>query len=322
MFRENFAHHPRTLLHIAPYLRRRSIPPADIFKRADISPVSLLTSNGWVPRELCFRLGAEILSVTGDRYLGAEIGRSFELSHLGSWGATVGEATTLRQALNIAIKGIHLLHRGTNLQLVGSKRWVKLCFAFAGRSGTNPQQHILGALAVFRRIALLAGVPEAVGAHFSQPYELGADQLEETFGSQLSFGCDDDGIIIDRAILSQRLPANIPKKTTDPMAMPAALCALVEELLPYETVTADFIAAHVNMSTRTLQRRLSFEEIVDDVRRTEAIRRILAGADTAAEITFMLGYSDQAHFYRAFRRWTGLTPREYKARFAAIGLRK
>jgi len=59
----------------------------------------------------------------------------------------------------------------------------------------------------------------------------------------------------------------------------------------------------------------------DDTRRAEAIRMLLTGDGTAMKIAFMLGYSDQAHFTRAFRRWTGMAPREYRARFIAAAQR-
>ncbi|ODS02755.1 hypothetical protein AUC71_13555 [Methyloceanibacter marginalis] len=73
------------------------------------------------------------------------------------------------------------------------------------------------------------------------------------------------------------------------------------------------------MSTRTLQRRLrdwgfSFEEMVDDLRHAEAVRRLAIGQESMMEIAFVLGYSDQAHFTRAFRRWTGMAPRDYARR--------
>ena len=80
MLGEGFAHNPRTLLHIAPYLRSRSVSPIEIFKRAGISPSTLLDANGWVPRELCFRLGNEMRKVTGERFLGADVGRSLQAS--------------------------------------------------------------------------------------------------------------------------------------------------------------------------------------------------------------------------------------------------
>lgn len=71
------------------------------------------------------------------------------------------------------------------------------------------------------------------------------------------------------------------------------------------------------MSPRTLQRRLddwgvSFEEMLDDYRRNQAILLLRRQELTALEIAYSLGYSDPAHFSRAFRRWTGMSPHRYR----------
>jgi AraC-like DNA-binding protein len=95
-----------------------------------------------------------------------------------------------------------------------------------------------------------------------------------------------------------------------------AIGALLKQLLPYRRASIDTVARHLRVSQRTVQRRLrewgfSFEEILDDIRRTEAIRNIISGENSAAEIASLLGYSDAAHFTRAFRRWTGMAPRDH-----------
>lgn len=316
---EVFAHNSRTLLHIAPYLRSRSVNPIEIFKKAGVSPSALLDANGWVSRDLCFRLGNEMYAATGERFPGAGVGRLFKLSDLGTWGVAVSGASTLRQACAVAAGGVGLVHQGTDLRLVESDGHAKLSMAFDGRTSVDPRQHILGALAVLRSVALLAGVPEAVGVQFSQPFGRAVDHLEETFGPSLQFGCDCDAIVIDRSILDFRLAAPRAANGADPMETAASLGTLLKELLPYGEVTIDRVAALLRMSTRTLQRRLrdwgfAFEEIVDDVRRVDAIRRVVTGDGSSMEIAFMLGYSDQAHFTRAFRRWTGMAPRDYARR--------
>jgi AraC-like DNA-binding protein len=321
MLQESFGHNPRTLLHIAPYLLSRSVPPADIFKRVGVSPSALLNADGWVSRELCFALGSEVNAVTGDRFPGADIGRRFRLTDLGTWGVAVSGARTVREACLTAVNGIGLIHQGTDLRFDTEGASGVLSMSFAGRSAAHPQQHILGALAVLRGIALLAGAPEAVGAQFVQPYERAGDRLEETFGPSLAFGCDSDGIVIDRAILDFPLPPfDKATRKHDPLETAERLDVFVKELLPYGGVTIDRVASLLRLSRRTLQRRLrdfgfSFEELVDDVRRVEAIRRVGIGEESVLEIAFMLGYSDQAHFTRAFRRWTGLSPRDYARGF-------
>ena len=75
----------------------------------------------------------------------------------------------------------------------------------------------------------------------------------------------------------------------------------------------------MNISERTLRRRLkeestSFRAVLDDVRNRVA-RRYLD--DTGLEIVViasLLGYSEPENFYRAFSRWNGMTPAEYRRR--------
>lgn len=320
MLSESFAHDPRTLLHIAPYLRSRGIPPVEVFLRAGVSPSRLLDANGWVPREHCFRLGDEIYKVTGERFFGADVGRLFKLSDLSTWGGAISAAPTLRQACAAAANGIPLVHKGSSLQFQTEGRYGILSFAYLGRSSFEPRQHILGTLAVLRSVALLAGVPEAVGARFTQDYERTGERLEQTFGSSLEFGCAQDAIIIDRAILDNPT-AGSPRARShaDPLETARTLASHLREWLPYGEVSVEGVAADLRMSTRTLQRRLrdwgfSFEEMVDDIRHAEAVRRVATGQESMMEIAFILGYSDQAHFTRAFRRWTGMAPRDFVRR--------
>lgn len=320
MLQESFAHNPRTLLHIAPYLRSRSIDPMEIFRKSGISPSMMLNADGWIPRELCFTLGDKLFAAVGERFPGAAVGGQFKLPELGTWGVQVARASTLREAFQTAVSGIGLIHQGTDLRVDINGRQAVVSLAYQGRSSLEPRQHILGSLAVLRSIALLAGIPEAVSAQLSQPYERAGERLEESLGPSLSFGADRDGILIDRAVLD--IPLQVtdrPPRNYDPLETAGRLGRLITELLPYGGVTIDRVAGILHLSRRTLQRRLrdfgfAFEELVDDVRRVEAIRRVVIGEESAIEIAFMLGYSDPAHFSRAFRRWTGLSPRDYTRR--------
>ena len=66
------------------------------------------------------------------------------------------------------------------------------------------------------------------------------------------------------------------------------------------------------MSVRTLQRRLvdsgtTFRSVSDEVRRQLALGYLADPAVSIAEVAFLLGFSEQRSFNRAFRRWTGET---------------
>ena len=77
------------------------------------------------------------------------------------------------------------------------------------------------------------------------------------------------------------------------------------------------IARMLNLTPRTLHRRLidegsSYRDIIEYVRHQLAMDYLLDQQITIKEIAFMLGYSDLASFRRAFKRWTGKTPSEYR----------
>ncbi|NJR70714.1 MAG: AraC family transcriptional regulator [Synechococcales cyanobacterium CRU_2_2] len=80
------------------------------------------------------------------------------------------------------------------------------------------------------------------------------------------------------------------------------------------------IAHQLNYSPRTLQRKLqqegtSFQQILDEIRRQLAVQYLQNPRLTSSEIAFLLGFSENTAFSRAFRRWEGMTPGEYRLLF-------
>ena len=75
-------------------------------------------------------------------------------------------------------------------------------------------------------------------------------------------------------------------------------------------------AQSLGMSLRNLQRRLeeegtSYRQALNDTRRDIARSYLDEGHTSVTEIAFLLGFADTSGFSRAFRRWTGLSPRTY-----------
>lgn len=155
---------------------------------------------------------------------------------------------------------------------------------------------------------------------------------EDLFGVPVRFGADETAIWLPREALAT------PLASRDPMlrrflethaqqlleALPARVAPIVGEvreavLAELATSGADLakVARRLAMSKRTLQRRLeeagtNYQDLVDEVR--AALARQLLGDRTRSiiDVAFELGYADLKSFYRAFRRWTEMTPAEFR----------
>ncbi|MEU9356726.1 AraC family transcriptional regulator [Streptomyces sp. NPDC048301] len=96
---------------------------------------------------------------------------------------------------------------------------------------------------------------------------------------------------------------------------------IVKRSLPTRRFGIDEVAECLAVHPRTLQRRLAahgitFQEIVDDVRRDLADRYLRTTVMPLGQLADVLGYSEQSSFTRSCRRWFGCSPR---ARRAAVG---
>ncbi len=78
------------------------------------------------------------------------------------------------------------------------------------------------------------------------------------------------------------------------------------------------LAARLKTSVRTLNRALaaeglSYRKLVDQLRQELACRHLADDRVSIAEVAFLLGFSELSAFYRAFKRWTGYTPADFRA---------
>jgi AraC-like DNA-binding protein len=95
--------------------------------------------------------------------------------------------------------------------------------------------------------------------------------------------------------------------------------AMIEAEMQGEFPSIETIASKMAISSRTLHRRLtregtSFQEIKDDIRRDAAIAYMNREDLTINAVSILMGFQDTSAFYRAFKKWTGVSPGEYRNR--------
>jgi AraC-like DNA-binding protein len=121
------------------------------------------------------------------------------------------------------------------------------------------------------------------------------------------------------AELLERMAARFIAEAPPTMSVAGALRDLCIRRRFEGDLTLEWAAREVGMSPRTLQRRLgedgtSYNEVIDTARRHVATRMLAQPAVAIAEVAFAVGFSEPAAFHRAFKRWAGMTPTEYRRR--------
>jgi AraC-like DNA-binding protein len=120
-----------------------------------------------------------------------------------------------------------------------------------------------------------------------------------------------------RAVLEGRVEAFPPGPIAEAVSAVSQVRAVLASRMGKELPDIGEIARQLAIAPRTLQRRLlaegtSFKDLIDNTRR-EAAQRLLANRSLAvAEVGYLLGFSEPSAFNRAFKRWLGVAPLEYR----------
>jgi AraC-like DNA-binding protein len=120
------------------------------------------------------------------------------------------------------------------------------------------------------------------------------------------------------AALGRLLRERSDPATPDLDALIAEVRAAILARLESGDVSLPDVADAVGLSARTLQRRLadagtSLREVVDAARQQQALEELARPDVSITEVAFLLGFSETSAFDRAFRRWTGKAPAEFRA---------
>jgi len=112
-------------------------------------------------------------------------------------------------------------------------------------------------------------------------------------------------------------PESIVTKYKNTSGLSARIRRRLRQLLPAAVPDFDTLAAELNMTSATLRRRLheegaSYQEIKDQLRRDLAISYLSHSNRSVMDIALELGFSERSAFHRAFQKWTGASPGEFR----------
>jgi len=185
-------------------------------------------------------------------------------------------------------------------------------------------------VAVCRVLRLCAG-PAATPLEVRLPdrHDAPAAAYREALGCPVKFGAANVALVYDAQVAARPVLSGNPELAAEadkmslrylegllPESTAARVRALLLDSMPSGDIDQEEIARALHQSPSTLQRRLreegtSYQQLLDTTRHELALDYLREGQHSLVDITFLLGFSDQSNFTRAFRRWTGRTPREF-----------
>ncbi len=285
-----------------------------------------------VPLRAAAALLAHVAAQSGDECFGVRFGRFSGARTLLEMGDILNRMPTLGAVIAASARLIRYHTQGTE---IGCARiGAQALWSYRLHPSITSGRDMAHQVALVTMIDMMRGAlgsrwtPRAMLLEQARPCSVA--NMEEAFGSNLRFRAGANGILFDAALLAtpipqatgairpcgERLLARL-KRNAPAEGLGEALRQIILSLLPSGGPPLRRIAAACGLSTRTLQRMLqregtSYSDLVDRVRLDEA-RRLLADPDIRMlTIALELGYSDQANFTHAFRRWTGTAPSDFR----------
>ena len=270
--------------------------------------------------------------LTEDPAIGIKVGQQSQAELMGLVGQVLVHSDTLEKGIEQYVRLFSLVNNGMdlNFERIGRLSIIEFnyhkpeyyCRADIDRTLT---------LAIMRTRQFVNNEIrlEKVGVAHDKPVY--AEEYEKVFECPVEFGQEVSSITFSSRFL------HFSPKQKNPYAQSALLGYaeaihnrlfkrkigdkvrdIVIEMLPQGKIDIDSVAQRLHMSRQTLYRKLKkeeliFQELVENIRREKALEIIQDESLSLSEIAFVLGFSELSAFSRAFKRWTGTRPRQYRS---------
>ncbi len=321
------------LIHVATSLEGLGVSVERMLEQAKLPMWQHCDPDDLIPTRDIHVLMDRAARTFGSPTFGLQVGAQTSLSTMGSFGRLIASSLTPYHAMETSCRLIRFHNTGSHLSLVEAGDEVWFCHKeFPSPTAGRDQKEQYALIRMIDNVRMAAGPNWRPAKVSLQRQEEARHELREALGDpEIRIGQAATAIAIPRALLAQPVPRPdpIPARETEEIearlwrTAPAgnfagSLRQLAGTLLKVEgPPRIETMAEITGLSVRSLQRRLAqhrlnHSEIVDQAR-FQAATRLLADADIPiVDIAMDLGYADSAHFIRAFRRWAGMTPREYR----------
>lgn len=313
-------------------LRTYDCDPAPLFAEAGIDGKVCFDPIARIPTTKLQALWKLSVETTGDAGFGLTAAEQFQPADLHGLGFAWLASDTLRDALDRLARFSRFLNPLIKIYLDEGKDTVDL--VILGPERWPDFVHAAGdlAMAVFLRMCQITAGEYIIPVRvvLQRPTPPCTDRFNAFFGSPIEYGAPDNRLCFAPYQVNERLMTGNPELARandqtvidylsrfDRSNITMQVRARIIEQLPIGTPQQAAIADALHVGLRSLQRKLkdeetTFKHLLEDTRRELAMQYIKNANHSVGEIAYLLGFSEPSNFTRAFRRWTGRSPAEFR----------
>jgi AraC-like DNA-binding protein len=319
--------------HLAEVVARWGVPHETLLHGTGLTLADLAEPDARIEEMASFLITRRALELTREPGLGFYHGLHVRLSAHGAVGLAAMTSSTFGEAVALAERFFHL--RGEHFALATRVEGDEVLLELA-------ELRPLGPLRVFMFESMLTGLVQMARSLLGHPLKAHIDVsypepahfqgFAHLWPGPVRFGSPRTVLAFPRPLMDEKLPM------ADTFASRTAIAECERELAMlgeaktllasvrrqmarstkgFPTLTE--LADKRRVSARTLKRQLaahgtSFRDLLDELRRDRAIRLLDGGDAPIDTISERLGYADASNFTRAFRRWMGVSPTDWRLR--------
>lgn len=321
---------------LAQALQQLGHDPAPLLQRYGLVPARLAEAGARLSIPRYMHLGHAAIALSNEPALGLHMGRLSRLNQAGLAGVAAAQAPTLGEAARTLVRFEPLYaanYRGqSSLHEDNQGAWLRF-YSISPYNDYNRfvvDSVLAGWLAQLSGLVGVAVQTERMEIEFCAPAY--ADRYQSLCSSPVQFGATHNQLRLDRASLALRNPAHCPStwqhllqlceqelaERTRMRSLAERIAHLLGPLLNGgREPDLGEVAAQLQLPTWTLRRKLAeegtqFRAILNDTRRDLAVTYIRDTELAFGEIAYLLGFASAEAFQRAFKRWNGVTPGDFR----------
>ena len=301
-------------------------------KELDINRATLGDPSQRLPEKKLITLWNLIAQNAAQPNIGLLIGQTINPSAKGLLASWVSQTGSIGEALEVFSTNICLMNPSEHWEITLQNDQCVLNFNL-NADKLYPSiaiERSMSAMITWGRVLSAHPLP-VTEVHFTFSAPIYADQFPAIFGTSITFSSNRNSISFDQTFLTlpissgnhflKSLLEDKAKETIQTLAHSGSMTAkttvaIKKILLEKNTLSIDEVCAELAVSRQTLYRKLKdegadYKTLSDDYRKSEALKLLQAETVNITGIGLRLGYKDTSSFYKAFKRWFGMSPKTY-----------